>query len=400
MQMIEDSIKGDFNAVLVFDSSRFARNLEESIAYKSSLKRNNVELISATEPTLDDDSSLITDAMLGALNEMHSRKLSKAVKRGMTFKVSQGIHLVPPPFGYIKKNGVMEVVEEEAKIVRLVFDSFIKTPYYHSVAVNLNQLGIKKRSGKPFCSNDIKRILTKQTYAGNIEYDGILYKGVHTPIIDSETFKKVSIITSKKITPKSKPPLTYKHWLSGLIKCHSCGSSLNFSSDAKGNHAFRCGGNSTGKCAYSNYISVSKVEELISNILDNMIPTTVVSEFSQISVDEIDVKIDGLLRNIKKIDERLERLKLAYLEGIDSLAEYKEKKIHFIKEKEVLQSELDNRKDSLLSTENCSLRLPETFSEIIKSKDIEIDKKNLALRMLFSKIIFNKESLTLTFIMT
>jgi DNA invertase Pin-like site-specific DNA recombinase len=122
MQMIEDSAGGEFKAVLVYDSSRFARNLEESIVYKSALKRNGVELISITEPNMgDDDSALITDAMLGAINEMFSRKLSKAVERGMVYAAQSGRFQTNPPYGYSRCNGVGKIMPDEAEIVKLVF---------------------------------------------------------------------------------------------------------------------------------------------------------------------------------------------------------------------------------------------------------------------------------------
>lgn len=65
LQMIDDSAKGEFQYVIIYDSSRFARNLEQSLVYKSILKKNGVELVSITEPVLDEDTSLITDALFG-----------------------------------------------------------------------------------------------------------------------------------------------------------------------------------------------------------------------------------------------------------------------------------------------------------------------------------------------
>ena len=83
LKMIDDSSSNKFDTVLIYDSSRFARNLEQSLVYKSVLKRNGVNLVSITEPVFDDDTSLITDALFGAMNEMYVRKLSKNVKRGI-----------------------------------------------------------------------------------------------------------------------------------------------------------------------------------------------------------------------------------------------------------------------------------------------------------------------------
>ena len=163
MRMIDDSGKGLFDVVLVYDSSRFARNLEESIVYKSLLKRNGVELISVTEPTLDDDSALISDAMLGALNEMYSRKLSRAVKRGMVDKAMQGKFLVPPPFGYAKENGKLVIIAEEAETVRKIFALYTEKQSYHAVAHELNDVNTKKRNAFGWYQRDIKRMLTNDS---------------------------------------------------------------------------------------------------------------------------------------------------------------------------------------------------------------------------------------------
>lgn len=90
LQMIDDSAKGEFQYVIIYDSSRFARNLEQSLVYKSILKKNGVELVSITEPVLDEDTSLITDALFGAMNEMYSRKLSKMLSAAWNRKPFAG----------------------------------------------------------------------------------------------------------------------------------------------------------------------------------------------------------------------------------------------------------------------------------------------------------------------
>jgi len=219
MRMIDDSAKDMFEIVLVYDSSRFARNLEESIVYKSMLKRNGVTLVSITEPTLDDDSALITDAMLGALNEMYSRKLSRAVKRGMVDNAMKGKHQTPPPYGYSKADKKLIIVPNEAEVVRFIFSLFLERLSWHSVAVYLNDMGVGKRKAYGWYSRDVKRMLLNPVYIGMLNFDGNIYKGEHEAIIDKSVWDDVQEIIVNKPKVRTRPPSTYKHWLSGIMKC-------------------------------------------------------------------------------------------------------------------------------------------------------------------------------------
>ena len=100
LKMIEDSEQSEWRTVLIYDSSRFSRSLKDSIVYKSILKQNGVQLISITEPVLDEDVSLMVDALNGATNELYIRKLSKNVKRGLEQKALRGEIISQVPYGY------------------------------------------------------------------------------------------------------------------------------------------------------------------------------------------------------------------------------------------------------------------------------------------------------------
>ena len=167
MQMIDDSSKGIFEYVLIYDSSRFARNLEQSIVYKSLLKRNGVSLISITEPMVDEDTSLITDALLGAMNEMYSRKLSKVVKRGMEQKALGNEYFSCAPYGYKKpRKKPLEIIEEEARIVKIVYQKFMEDISPFKIAQELNLLNIKTKRGKCIDKRWVQKVLTNPTYKG------------------------------------------------------------------------------------------------------------------------------------------------------------------------------------------------------------------------------------------
>lgn len=396
MQMIEDSDKDMFEAVLVYDSSRFARNLEESIVYKSALKKNNVELISATEPTLDEDSALITDAMLGALNEMYSRKLSKAVKRGMVYNAQNGNYQVPPPFGYKKEKGVMTIIDSEAEVIKKIYSLFIERPSWHSVAVRINATGRTTRKGAFWGSRDIKRILTNPAYIGYVTYAGETYKGNHSPIIDNGTYEKVQkLISEKPPTHKARPEMLYKHWLSGILKCGHCGHAMSCLFPKRGSSFYRCHGHACGKCTHSNFVLVKDIEEIVLNSFKNLISSDKIDNYEIfIRCNNKKDEYSELQTALKKVKAKLERHKAAYANGVDSLEEYKENKDKCILEEKEINKRLNKLADTSIKEEDIN-KLKEDVKSVIdflndESKSIE--EKSLAVKTIVQRVVYNREA--------
>lgn len=82
LQMIKDSSKGQFDAVIVWKLDRFARNRFDSAHYKNTLRKNGVKVISATEAIAEGPEGIILESMLEGMAEYYSAELSEKVKRG------------------------------------------------------------------------------------------------------------------------------------------------------------------------------------------------------------------------------------------------------------------------------------------------------------------------------
>ena len=83
LKMIKDSEKGLFDAVIVYKLDRFARSRYDSATYKYRLKRNGVQLISATENISNDPEGIILESVLEGMAEFYSAELSQKINRGM-----------------------------------------------------------------------------------------------------------------------------------------------------------------------------------------------------------------------------------------------------------------------------------------------------------------------------
>ncbi|MBR1738315.1 MAG: recombinase family protein [Firmicutes bacterium] len=389
LEMIADSSKNMFEMVLIYDSSRFARNLEQSLVYKSILKRNGVKLISITEPILDDDTSLITDALLGAMNELYSVKLSKNVKRGMEEKALRGEYLSCAPFGYDRKIHNMPLVinEEERAIVEKIFDDIISGVSAYAIAKELNMMNIKTKRGNAVDKRMIVNIIQNPVYKGylrwNSERGEIIKKADHAAIISEEKFETANkIIAENKRERADKPIETHKHYLIGLIRCKYCGTVFVYAKGYKGRGArFRCGGYGNGKCTVGTSIGVEYAQELILSALkpifdENISEEIVISEQKE-DIGAIDKKSAALKKTLK-------RAKDAYLSGVDTLEEYNAVKTAVLGEIE----ELERKRNMPVKPPKIVKITPEAAFEFLMGNGA-VEDKNMIIRSVVEKIIFD-----------
>jgi len=159
------------DAILVWKFSRFARNQEESIVYKSMLKRDGVEVISITEPVIDGPFGSLIERIIEWMDEYYSIRLAEEVKKGMTEKARRGGLQTSPPFGYRAENNMLVVNPEEAALVKEIFDRFLSGEGLYPIARWLNDLGIITHRGNPFENRTVEYILRNPVYIGKLRWN-------------------------------------------------------------------------------------------------------------------------------------------------------------------------------------------------------------------------------------
>lgn len=364
LQMIDDSELREWDYVLIYDSSRFSRSLKDSIVYKSILKQNGVQLISITEPVMDEDNALITDAIMGAMNEMYIRKLSKNVRRGQEQKVLRHEVFSKPPFGYRRPapGSSFEIVPEEAEIIRYIFKAYEEGSTIYGLATKLATANVTTRYGNPFDTRQVEYILTNPIYKGwmRVKLSGVEHyvQADHSPIIEPEYFDEIQEIyhtRQRRKHEKQQPRERRKHWLSGKIRCSQCGGAYFYSkSYGKRNDTFRCSNLSKGKCIKSPSITIPALEQLFFDAILECCNTT---ERFTLTLEPATppVKTDYQTA-IHKLQVSLARAKKAYLAEVDTLEEYRANKERI--EAEIAELEAEQEKSSLP-------RIPD-YSEIRK----------------------------------
>lgn len=405
------------DAILVWKFSRFARNQEESIVYKSLLKKkHNVDVISISEPLVDGPFGSLIERIIEWMDEYYSVRLSGEVTRGMREKAERGGYQARPPLGYkiVSHKEPPVIVPEEAEIVKLIFEKYVHDGMgLFEIARLLNSHNFKTSHGKEFERRSIEYILQNPTYCGMVrwnrtineskeirpESEWIIAEGEQPAIISKELFDKAQERYKREYRPRgARPASTYKHWLSGIVKCPACGRTMTACKIENNKQTycyFRCYGYSKGKCAAKNSISSLKLEPAVLESIKSVLDT------GKITYRKIEVKTEDtadlktiLEEQIKKIDVKLQRIKEAYVNGIDTMEEYKENKRIVQGEKDSLEKQLSELKEEKISTKNedkdMLMRVKNVY-DILSSDSVDAITKNDVLRSVVEKIVYDRE---------
>ena len=391
-----------FDVILVWKFSRFARNREDSVVYKSMLRKKcGIDVISVSEPIGDDKTAVLMEAIIEAMDEYYSVNLAEEVKRGMCEKAARGGIVGSPAFGYLAQNGTFVPDPEKAPIVRMVFHKFVAGAGCRDLAAMLNAMGIRSKKGYPMENRTVEYMLRNPVYIGKIRWNPngktdrtfdqpaiIVSNGHHEPIVSTKLFLQAQ----EKFAQRKKMFAKYARqshspndcMLKGLVRCSSCGSTL-----VRCGKGMQCYSYGRGNCKDSHYISQEQANERVIHLIEQAF------EHAQYAVHRVPVpspsdQFDLIDKQVQREKTKLERIECAYENGIDTLNEYKQKKQQIIKTMEQLKKSRSMVKKSKLYPKNTAYKTNRSLVEDLQNPNISNAKKNLILRSLIDHIIFDR----------
>lgn len=391
-----------FDVILLWKFSRFARNREDSVVYKSMLRKLGIEVVSISENIGDDKMSILIEAMIEAMDEYYSINLGEEVIRGMTQKALTGGIQTIPSFGYDKlPNQTFTINQQEAPYVRMVFDMYLAGSSLFAIARHLNNLGVRTKRGNKFENRQIEYMINNPVYKGYLRWtphraasqrvyndpDTIIVKGTHEPIIYEELWQQVNDkyqVNKAAHKPHQRPAESKKHYLCGLVRCGNCDSALVYSNIHKG---FQCHGYSRGSCSYSCFINAAKLEAMILDKLDHMAETDPYLYIKKAQKPP-NLETNAIKQEISKLESFLQKAKEAYLAGIDTLAEYSQNKTK-------LQAQIDALQETLNTAEHKEEPAPQRRIKISEIKELiqsqaDDPSKNRMLSSVFERITYRR----------
>lgn len=402
-----------FERIYVWKFSRFARNQEEAIVYKSLLSKHSVSVLSVSETVPEGPFGSLVERIIEWMDEFYSINLSVEVQRGMTEKHSRGEPNVPPPFGYTMKDGKYYPDEESgaADVIREIFSRYASGEGMREIVTVFHDRGIKTKNGADIDNKRVDYILHNPCYIGKLrwstdgsravskrQYDNdniITVDGHHEPIISQEVWETVQarLAKTKAEYPKySRPEQPVEYMLKGLIKCSACGKTLTMGSYTSGKSNIRslqCCNYIRGSCRTSHSITLPKLEAYFIKGLEEAIDEkkfTIVAAPSK----KNDTKTQDYDKLIALEERRLARAKEAYLSEIDSLEQYAKNKADIT----ARLSDLRAKRDATPTKQTTDLAaFANKVSDIltyIKQPTVTPKAKNELLRTIIEKVVYEK----------
>lgn len=232
--------KGEFTHLLVWKLDRISRNLLDFCDMYEELKKYNIIFISKNEQF--DTSTAMGEAMLKIIlvfAELERKLTAERVYGIMLSRAEKGLwNGAPIPLGYKwseeKKFPVID--EEEAKIIRLIFDSYEKVRSTNEVKHILEMNNYKTKRGGNWTSKTIADIIRNPFYTGTYRYnyrysphgkirpeeEWVVVKDNHPAIISKEQYEKCNAIMDSNAYARGIARTNHVHVFRQLIECDKC----------------------------------------------------------------------------------------------------------------------------------------------------------------------------------
>ena len=408
LKMIEDSKLGIFNLIITKEVSRFSRNLIDSIKYTEELTKNNVGIYFETNNlnTFDPNSEIYLNIM-STLAQEEVKRLSTRIKWGLHNAQKKGVVLGNKTYGYKKKKGILTINEEEAKVVRKIYELYTTKKYgIDKISYLLYKEGITNKNNKMIDSNTIKRIIRNPKYKG-------YYYGHTTEIIDYKTKKRVSIKDKDKVIYKCdlipqiideqtwnlankilkerylKPnEKINKYELSGLLICNEHQVPFTRSTGSKRSKSITWCCTNYMKYRLASCVSPILKEDEILLILKHIFDDL----FNNIDLEELITFYNSSSLDKIKLENIKNRIKDLYISNILTEEEF-ENKIKEVDNKLMLINDMSNIEDKIkkyfINKNKLELYI-NIFIDKIYVEKINNERKNILLKIKLKNIFKNK----------
>lgn len=424
IRLLNDIEKDTYTAVICMDIDRLGRvDTKDRGIIIETLKEHNCRIITPQKTyDLNDEIDEFSTEMQMLFARQELKKITKRLRTGIMKTAEDGYHVGEPPYGYrrtyIDKKPTLKIHEEEAQVVRMIFDMYVNQHIgSHTIADRLNALGYSPRKADVFSRNSVRWILSNPIYIGKIMYnrkkrikkkyptdkshytinpkkDWIVSKGIHPAIISEELFKKAQQIRTSRTHPPSFSGAIMNP-LAGLIYCANCGKIMLRQTSKKTPPRLLC---NTAGCNKSTLVEnvEKRVLQILVVTLQNLKgePKTVTDNSDKIAIKN---RISACKKHLTSLEQQK-----------NNLYELLEQKVYdvktFTKRNKILTQTISTATEQLneyktelskTSIENSKQEIIPTIEYLISNYDIlSPAEKNLSYKKILERIEYKcpKES--------
>ncbi|WP_244465827.1 recombinase family protein [Devosia soli] len=221
-RLMKDIEDGLVDVVVVYKIDRLSRSLMDFSKLVDVFDRHGVTFVSVTQ-SFNTTTSMgrLTLNILLSFAQFEREVIGERVRDKVAASRKKGMWMGGlVPFGYRVENRKLVLREDEAAVVRQIFERFLKLGSATRLAQELQEQDLRTRSGKPIDKGYIYKLLSNRTYVGLAVHKGTAYPGEHEPIISQELWDKVHSIMA--VSPRSRACKTKAQTpalLKGLLFC-------------------------------------------------------------------------------------------------------------------------------------------------------------------------------------
>ena len=420
-QLLKGHLQADF--VLVHKFNRFARNKYDSALYKKKLKDIDIKVVSVSQKIDDTPEGELLEGFLETIDQYYSANLAVEVRKGLRENALKGKHAGGQVlFGYSLDSEGYYVPNENAKIVKRIFEEYAAGYPKTEICRRLNEEGYRNQRGKKFNTRTLYDLLRNEKYIGNYVYtidkkETIRLDEIITdPPIEKRLWGEVQRLCEKGSLKGRERKQKRNYLLTGRTFCTECGCPIS------GGGSKRSGGNGKGKLNYyykcvgkTKYKNGCQSRSLNKDVFEPKVLETVmnvvmdeerIKQIAKMAFAELEAMRDTpavttaqLKKELSQILTKQERLTDLYLDGGMDKAMLDEKNGELQRRKYQIEDELEKRKH-IANSEDVTEKDIEDFikafvEDIKKSPDLTDDEfMRVMFHTFIDKVFVSKERIT------
>ena len=395
--MIQKCQNGEIDMILTKSISRFARNTLDTLQYVRMLRERNIAIFFEKENinTLDMNGELLLTIM-SSLAQQEVESLSQNVKMGLKMKMKRG-ELIGfngcLGYDYHPEDKTLTINEEEAEIVRFIYDMYLQGYGTTTIAKRLTEMGKKNKKGEvSWHTHGVMGIIKNEKYKGDIllgktfttdpiskrrlanmgEEEQYYIRDHHEAIVSREVWDEAERIRLKRATNKvvettgNRERYTRQYAFSSMCECAFCGHKLTrrtrHSSSIYEKPVWQCMNatkNGIKNCPHCKAIDESILEGafieafgLLAGNFEDVLDVVMDAVESSLTNDEDIRKRQQLDKDISALNSKKSRMTDMLIDGTITKEVYDDKLIEFNRKlhtldgkKKLLEESIDKQKD-------------------------------------------------------
>lgn len=331
-RMLRDAEKGKFKFLFAWKSNRLGRNMLNAMVTEERLNEADVKCIYAEEDFDDTAAGRFALRSMMNVNQFYIENMAEDIKRGLNDSAKECKVVGTIPYGYKKgDDGKFAIKEEEAAIVREIYQRIAAEEMIITIAEDFNARGIPTRRGGAWGKNSFQNIIHNEKYIGVFKYSDIVIPGGMPRIIDDDLFRKVQEVCATKKNPTNsgrRRTANGLYLLTGKLYCGKCGAPMSGMSGTARNGSLRFYYICQHKrrehsCDKTNvprdYIERAVAEAIMENVLQDDVLDWIADmavEYSQQTVQNSDIGL--LTEELANVEKSIQNIVKAIEAGIFS----------------------------------------------------------------------------------